>query len=185
MIIDAHTHGLHGDYINLLEKAGGDWAKQKLTGLRIQSEDRPQFFDYVYRLEQINRYGIDFQVITPGASLLDPNLCPGNACTKLGYAKAINDNLAHFMEDSKGRLIGIGVVPLLNFDEATRKEMERAINGLGLKGMNVPSNICGKPLDSAEFEPFWAQAEAMDIPVYIHPRNPPVIKIVFTRMNTI
>jgi len=38
--------------------------------------------------------------------------------------------------------------------------------------MNLPTNIAGKPLDSPEFEPFWAQASAMDIPVFTHPQDP-------------
>jgi len=50
--------------------------------------------------------------------------------------------------------------------------MERAIKTLGLKAISLPSNINGKPLDLAEFEPFWAQAAEMDVAVYIHPTDP-------------
>lgn len=50
--------------------------------------------------------------------------------------------------------------------------MERAVGTLGLKGVNLPSNLNGKPLDLTEFEPFWAFAAQMDVPVFIHPHDP-------------
>lgn len=173
MIIDAHTHGLHGKYLDKLAASGGDWAKERVAEeVRIAKDmEWPLYVDVAFRVEVLNKYGIDFQVVTPGGTI-DPNLCPGNAKAKLLYAKGINDNMARLMEDSKGKLIGIGTVPLLGFGQDTRKEMERAIKTLGLKGMHIPSNIDGKPIDSPEFEPFWAHAEEMDIPVYIHPRDP-------------
>lgn len=172
MIIDAHTHGIYGKYLNLLEKVGGDWARTKIADQRRRTREYPQYFEIESRIEQFTRFGIDFQVVTPGGPVLESNFCPGGSSVRLRYAQAINDNLAYMMEDSKGKLIGIGNVPLLKFGESTRKEMQRAIKGLGLKGFYVPSNIIGKPLDLPEFEPFWAQAEEMDVPVYVHPRNP-------------
>jgi len=55
---------------------------------------------------------------------------------------------------------------------ACEQEMERAIKTLGLKGVSVASNINGKPLDLPDFEPFWASAADMGIPVFIHPNDP-------------
>jgi uncharacterized protein len=172
MIIDAHTHGIYGNYLYLLEKVGGDWARTKIADQRRRTKDCPQYFEIQSRIEQFTRFGIDYQVVSPGGPVLESNICPGGAAVRLRYARAINDNLAHLMEDSQGKLIGIGNVPLRKFGETNRKEMERAIKGLGLKGFYVPTHIIGEPLDSPEFEPFWDQAEAMDVPVYIHPRNP-------------
>jgi aminocarboxymuconate-semialdehyde decarboxylase len=48
--------------------------------------------------------------------------------------------------------------------------MERVVKRLGLKAVAIPSNIRGKAVD--EFEPFWAMAEELDVPVYIHPMDP-------------
>jgi aminocarboxymuconate-semialdehyde decarboxylase len=50
--------------------------------------------------------------------------------------------------------------------------MERAIKTLGLKAIGIVSSMNGNPIDLPEFEPFWAQAAELDIPVYIHPKNP-------------
>jgi aminocarboxymuconate-semialdehyde decarboxylase len=102
---------------------------------------------------------------------MDSNSLPGDASAQLTYARVLNDSMARMMEDSKGRLLTIGTVPLAGFEHGGRQEMERAVKRLGLKGVNLPSNINGKPLALPEFEPFWAQVAEMDIPVYIHPLN--------------
>ena len=171
MIIDAHTHGCHGGYLDQLVAVGGDWAKEYIAHQLRLAQLLPQYMDVALRVEQLNRYGIDLQVVTLGQHP-DVNLFPGDGVARLAVARALNDNMARLMEDSKGRLITAGVVPLASFEQGGRQEMERAIKTLGLKAINVPSNINGKPLDLPEFEPFWAQAAEMDIAVYIHPANP-------------
>ena len=171
MIIDAHTHGYHGKYIDQLATAGGNWAKQNLTGLLAQTRNKPHFFDVALRLELLDRNTIDLQVVTPGHSL-DSNLLPGNVAAQLAMARAINDNMARLMEDSKGRLLASGSIPLASFEQGGRQEMERAIGTLGLKAISIPTNLRGKPPDLPEFEPFWAQAAEMNVPVYIHPNDP-------------
>ena len=170
MIIDGCSHGYHGKYLDILEAAGGDWAKQTLTGLLRILQNKPQFTDVALRVEMLDRNGIASQVVTPELHL-DCNLLPGEAAARLTMAKAINNNMARLMEDSKGKLLAIGGIPLMDFEHGGPQEMERAIKGLGLKGMNIPTNVDGKPVDSQEFEPFWAKAAELNIPVFIHPRN--------------
>lgn len=97
---------------------------------------------------------------------------PGGIATQLAYARVLNDSMASLMEESKGKLIGAGTIPMAGMEQGGRQEMERAINTLGLKAINVLSNINGKPLDSPEFEPFLAQAAEMGVPVYMHPSDP-------------
>ena len=170
MIIDAHTHGVHGGYLEGIARSGGEWTRKLTVRIREQHKDRSQFFDVALRLEQLNKHGIDMQVVTPGIEL-DIYLFPGDAKARLAYARAINDCMARLMEDSKGKLLGIAAVALLHFEDGGRQEMERAIRSLGLKGIAVPSHVEGLPLDSPEFEPVWALAAEMDVPVYIHPQH--------------
>ena len=171
MIIDAHTHGMHGKYLDGLVSAGGKWAREIMVRLQDTMRNKPHFVDAALRVEQLDRCGIDLQVVTM-QQYLDSNLLPDDAAAQLVMARAINDNMARLMEDSKGRLLTIGSIPLVGFGRDSRQEMERAINTLGLKGISLPSNLNGKPLDMLEFDPFWAQAAEMKVPVYIHPHNP-------------
>jgi len=132
---------------------------------------KPHFFDPVLRVEMMDRNGFDFQVVTP-PNYLDPNCMPADSSAQLQLAKAVNENMTRLSEVSGGRLIGIGTIPLIDFEKGPSKELERAIRTLGLKGINLPSNVFGRPLDAPEFEPFWAQASAMGVPVFIHPVDP-------------
>ncbi len=168
MIIDANTHGLHGDYFGPLLKVGGKWARQQVEEDRERASHRPAFHDPKLRLQQMDRFGIDYQVVTPG-HWIDSDRYPGAASTKTAIARALNDNMARLIEVGKGRMVGVGTISLLGFEKGGRQEMERALH-LGLQGFTVASNIVGKPLDI--FEPFWAAAEELKAPVYIHPRHP-------------
>jgi len=171
MIIDAHSHGFHGKYLDQIEAAGGHWAKEHVAWARKRAKLRPHYIDVTLRVDQLNRNNFDIQVVTPSWRL-DANLFPGDISAQLALARALNDNMARLMDDSKGRLLTGGSVPLVSFEDGGREEMERAIKTLGLKAITVPSNIGGKPLDLPEFEPFWAAAAEIGSPVYIHPRNP-------------
>ncbi|MFC1917082.1 amidohydrolase family protein [Chloroflexota bacterium] len=172
MIIDAHTHGMHGGYLDSISKAGGKWGEKKVEFALAQAKRKPSFTDVNVRLEQLDRTGIDYQAVTAQWTF-DSNLLPGEVKTQLAYAQALNDNIARLMEDSKGRLLGIGTVPLSDFENYGKKEMERAINNLGMKAVAVSTNLQGKPIDLPEYEPFWAHAEAMDVAVFIHPADAP------------
>jgi predicted TIM-barrel fold metal-dependent hydrolase len=123
--------------------------------------------DAKLRVEQLDRNNIDFQVVTPqwdfDANLLD------DAKARLAYARSVNDNLAIMIEEGKGRLIGVGTVPLEDYENGGRQETERVIKELGFKGMFVSSNIRGRAIDLPEFEPFWAHIVELDIPILIHP----------------
>jgi len=171
MIIDTHTHGFHGQHLDQLAEAGGEWSRRTLAMLLEWTRNKPQFVDIALRLEMLDRNGIDLQVVTPGHHL-DSNLLPGDVPGQVAMARAINDNMARLMEDSKGRLLAGGSIPLVGFEQGGRQEMERALKTLGLKAISIPTNLRGKPPDLPEFESFWAQAAEMNVPVYIHPNDP-------------
>jgi aminocarboxymuconate-semialdehyde decarboxylase len=50
-------------------------------------------------------------------------------------------------------------------------ELRRAVKALRLRGVYIGSNICGKDLDHPDFQPFFAEAEALRVPVFIHPMH--------------
>jgi predicted TIM-barrel fold metal-dependent hydrolase len=171
MVIDAYSHGYYGKYLDQLIEAGGNWAKQNLDRVMAFAQKKPYIIDIFLRMKLLDKYGIDQQLVTT-THRLDCNLLPSDSADQLVLAKAINDHMARLTEDSKGRLLAGGSVPLSNFEQSGRQEMERAIKNLGLKAICISSNFNGKPPDLPEFEPFWAQAAEMNVPVYIHPHDP-------------
>ena len=171
MIIDAHTHMFHSTYLEQLARMGGAWAKKKVAEAVNMARRKPHVMDIEQRLAQLDRNSIDFQVVTP-PHVLYSNLLPADVTAQLALAGAINDGMARLMEESKGRLIGGGTIPLQGFEQGGRREMKRSISTLGLKAISVPSNFEGTPLDVPELDPLWAEATEMGIPVYIHPNHP-------------
>mgnify|MGYP001586905692 FL=1 len=169
MIIDAHAHMNHISYTEWLDENGGAEGKRRAARMRETAQRRPHATDVGQRLAQLDRNNIDFQVVTPGGG---GGLPTDDTATALTIARVINDGMARLREESKGRLIAGGTVPLTGFKQGSSKEMTRAVKDLGLKAITIPSHIQGKPLDSPEFEAFWAQAAELDVPIFIHPSSP-------------
>jgi aminocarboxymuconate-semialdehyde decarboxylase len=84
-------------------------------------------------------------------------------------ARAANDQLAELVRKHPDRFIAfVASLPLNNPDE-TMKEMERAVTQLGAKGVQIFSNVAGRPLDIPEMQPLFAEAARLDLPIWMHP----------------
>jgi uncharacterized protein len=119
------------------------------------------------RIADMDASGITVQVLSvagPGADLV-----PGQAGVDL--ARAYNDALAEACTRNPDRYRGFAHLPMLAPDAAA-DELERAVRQLGFRGMLVNGATDGRFLDDPVFEPILAQAETLDVPIYIHPGIP-------------
>jgi len=126
------------------------------------------------RLEAMDRFGIEKMVL----SLNSPGIqAIYNKKEAVAVARKSNDFLAETIEKQPDRFLGYAAIPLQDVDEAI-KEMRRAIVELGFVGVNVNGFVQidsfdnYKYLDDERFRPFWAEAGKLDVPVYLHPRDP-------------
>jgi predicted TIM-barrel fold metal-dependent hydrolase len=127
----------------------------------------PGHFDPDARIKDMDRCGIDTQVITltiPGVEELP--LEEG-----VTWAGKINDYFAQVCRAYPGRFYACASLPLQDMNE-TVKELERAHTKLGARGITLYSNINFKPLSSPEFFPLYQKAEEYDMPIFIHPAIP-------------
>src|SRR5947209_13528485 len=84
-------------------------------------------------------------------------------------ARIANDGLAELCQKYPDQFAGfVAEVPLTAPDAGVR-ESERAIRELGACGMQIVTNINGKPLDRPEFVPFFEKMNALKMPVWVHP----------------
>ncbi len=116
------------------------------------------------RLAEMDANGIDMQVIaitSPGVQCLD-------ADTGSALAAEANDILADAVKAHPTRFTGLTAVQPLAPKTAAR-EIERGL-GLGLKGIMINSHTKGEYLDGVSYWPILEVAEALDTPLYIHPR---------------
>ncbi|MBL4826848.1 MAG: amidohydrolase [Spongiibacteraceae bacterium] len=68
----------------------------------------------------------------------------------------------------EGRFVGLTSVAL-QFPELAAEQLEYAVKELGLKGASVGGHVNGVVPTGSEFDPFWAKAEELDVPVFVHP----------------
>ena len=119
------------------------------------------------RLADMDASGITVQVLSvagPGADLV-----PGQAGVDL--ARAYNDALAEACVRHPTRYRGFAHLPLLDPEKAA-DELERCVRQLGFHGVLVNGATDGRFLDDPAFEPILAKAEALDLPIYLHPGIP-------------
>jgi len=120
------------------------------------------------RLAAMDAAGISQQVLSlsgPGAELL-------SAAEGPSWASAANDALAAAVARHPDRFAGFAHLPL-TAPEAAADELERAVTRLGFRGALVNGTTDGLFLDDPRFAPILARAEALDVPIYIHPGIPP------------
>lgn len=120
------------------------------------------------RIARMDENGIDMAVLSlcsPGVQLFDPE-------TASDMASLANDRLAEHVHAHPDRLAGLAVFAP---HHPTRgiAEMERAIGELGLHGFVVNSHTDGHYLDEPQFWGHLEAAEALGVPIYIHPRTLP------------
>ena len=84
-------------------------------------------------------------------------------------ARAANDGMAELVRTHPDRFPGfVASLPLGDADAAMR-ETERAVGDLGARGIQIFSNINGKPLDRPEYLALFERMAGFDLPVWLHP----------------
>ncbi len=119
------------------------------------------------RIRVMDENGVAMQVLaltSPGVQMFDPD-------TAVGIAATANDQLAAAIARHPGRYAGLAAVAP-QAPAAAVKELDRAVNKLGLRGVIINSHTGGQYLDEPQFWPILEAAEALDLPIYIHPRSP-------------
>lgn len=118
------------------------------------------------RLEDLDKMGLDKQLIMP-----PPGQCWYSIPQKIAVeaTRVLNDGLGEFASRRPDKYIALGSVPLADGNDAA-VELERIMR-LGLKGVQILTNVDGKELSDAAYAPFWVAAEKTGALVVIHPNG--------------
>jgi aminocarboxymuconate-semialdehyde decarboxylase len=119
------------------------------------------------RLQEMTPMGVTHQVISPMPELLSYWLAAEDALSLNAF---MNDELAAMVKADPVHFTGLGAVPLQNVNMAIA-ELERCMR-LGLAGVELGSNINGKPLGHADHEPFFAAAQSLGATIFVHALRP-------------
>jgi aminocarboxymuconate-semialdehyde decarboxylase len=109
--------------------------------------------------------GIDVHVLSPVPITLT---YWADTTLAVEFSRRQNDLLAAAMASHPHRFQGFASVPLPDVD-AAMAELERAVSELGLAGVEIGAEVAGLDLDDASLRPFFAAAEALDVPIFVHP----------------
>jgi predicted TIM-barrel fold metal-dependent hydrolase len=120
------------------------------------------------RLADMDAGGIDVQVL----SLAGGDMDRLDSATATALARDVNDALAAAVQAHPARFAAFAAVNLQDPDSAA-SELERCIRQLRFAGVMVNGTTRGAFLDHSRFTPFWEAAQALDVPVYLHPAPPP------------
>jgi predicted TIM-barrel fold metal-dependent hydrolase len=120
------------------------------------------------RIADMDAGGIDLQVLSLTNAGLDK--LDGPAATAL--VREANDKLAEAVRAYPQRFAGFAALALQEPEKAAA-ELERCVKKLGFKGTLLHGTVKGVFLDDARFTPVFEAAQALDVPVYLHPTLPP------------
>ncbi|MEW1756848.1 amidohydrolase family protein [Streptomyces cyaneofuscatus] len=119
------------------------------------------------RLAEMDAAGLDMQVLSLNSPGIQAETDPAVA---LAQAAAVNDLLAGVVREHPERFAGFAALPLQD-PQAAAKELDRSVTELGMRGALVNAHTQGRYLDDPALRVVWERAEALDVPLYLHPAN--------------
>lgn len=169
MLVDAHCHLLPRDYpadapscFPRMEPVDGETARLLLFG-RTRYKARDVYFDAERRVEAMEASGVTVEVVSPMPPLLRYDL---PAADGLSLSRYVNEWTAGLCLNVPDRIIGFGMVPMQDPEVAAGELV--SIADSGLRGVEIASNVLGTSIGDERFLPFFAEAERLDLPIFVH-----------------
>lgn len=190
-VVDIHNHAIPIGFVDrvrdegagygyvLREPSGGFSFEQPTEeyGSRVVEADittpdgmltdlRPRRTDRTLRDREMAEAGIDLYLESA-----TPKLLSYGADERQGTwgARALNDGFAEDMKAYPSRVLGTAHVPL-QVPSAAVAELERAVTDLGMRSVQIGTNVNGENLDWPELDPFWSAAESLGVLIVVHPQ---------------
>src|SRR3990170_3186864 len=119
------------------------------------------------RLAHMDAAGIDMQVLSFGS----PGPQAFGAEVAIPMARDANDRLFDTVKAHPGRFAGFAALPSAD-PKAAAGELERSVGKLGFKGAMIHGHQQGSFLDEKKYWTIFERAQALDVPIYLHPTLP-------------
>ncbi|MDR5710013.1 MAG: amidohydrolase family protein [Armatimonadota bacterium] len=163
--IDVFCHILPQRYYDYMVRhvAGEAYMQKRVRGI-------PALYDLGARFRILDAYPDYFQVLSLAAPPLEA-VAGSDRSPEL--ARVANDAMAELVDRHPDRFVGFVASLPMNHPEAAVQEADRAITELGATGVQIYTNVNGKPLDGPEYLPLFERMSHHDLPLWVHPTRPP------------
>ena len=126
----------------------------------------PAMIEVDFRFRIMDQFPGYQQVLTlPGP----PLEVLGNETTSPELARIANDGMAELVAKHPDRFVAFVASLPMNNTAAALAEIDRTVKDLGARGVQIYSNVNGRPLDRPEFRPVFERMAAHDLPIWLHP----------------
>jgi aminocarboxymuconate-semialdehyde decarboxylase len=126
----------------------------------------PMLYDLDERFRVMDRFPGYQQVLSAGMPPIEALAGPDESPE---LARICNDGMAELCAKYPERFPTFIASLALNNPESCVAEIYRAVKDLGARGVQIFSNVDGKPLDLPEFAPIFATMAKLDLPILLHP----------------
>jgi aminocarboxymuconate-semialdehyde decarboxylase len=174
LTIDIHTHILPKDIPNFKEKfGGGDFIRlehqhngcaKMYKGDSFFREIKPNCWEAEVRELECQKHKVDVQVLSTIPVMFSYWAKPQDG---LEISKFLNNHIAEIVREKPKRFVGLGTIPMQAPDLAV-EELKRCIQ-IGLRGVQIGSNVNQENLNEPKFFPIWETAEKLGAALFIHP----------------
>ena len=117
------------------------------------------------RLQQMDAQGIDIEVLS-----INPFWYGTDREVSRKLIQAQNEKLAALCAANPERFVGLATVALQHPDLAA-EQLEEGIKKFRLRGVSIGTEVGTEQLASPRFDPFWAKADELGVPVFMHPQG--------------
>ena len=160
-LIDIYCHIFPDRFYQELTKVS---PQMENLGRRLRSVKK--LFDLDERFREMDQFGDYRQIISlPNPAIEDV----AQGAVGMTLARIGNDAMAELVAKHPKRFPAFAAAVSLTDVEGSIAEARRAVKDLGARGIQIFTQIAGKPLDDPSFRPLFAALAALDLPIWLHP----------------
>ncbi len=118
------------------------------------------------RLEAIDSRGIDYQALS--MTINGHWWYAADRALATRIVRAADEALAVWVNEHPDRFVALSSVAM-PFPDLAAEQLEYAVTELGARGASIGGQVDGEYTSSERFDEFWAKAQELDVPVFMHP----------------
>jgi aminocarboxymuconate-semialdehyde decarboxylase len=153
-IVDVHAHCVFPE------------VSQRVPGINAPRVAPPTLVLGPERLAAMDERGIDIQALSVNAYWW----YAANRADASAVVATHDEGIAAWCKQHPTRFVGLSSVAL-QFPDLAAQQLEHAVRNLGARGASIGGHVDNEPPTGEKYDPFWAKAQELGVPVFMHPNN--------------